>query len=99
MFVTGQEAITIFLSRVNSFFQDDATGNAYGMHLDDNHIMRMELFTPAYLEHLINDDTMTRVSEYEMIVIDSGNIHGDTWKAVFYPKSKVLTHVQEDVYL
>jgi hypothetical protein len=36
-------------------------------------------------------------NHYEMIVIDSGNSHGDSWIATFYPKQMVLSFVDEHV--
>lgn len=32
---------------------------------------------------------------YEMVVIDSGNSHGDSWIATFYPKQMSMPFVDE----
>jgi len=39
----------------------------------------------------------SRLLDYAMIVIDSGNRHGDSWKAIFHPKQLILNFIREDM--
>lgn len=96
----GKEAVEQFLISLNSFFQDDATGNSYGVRRNRDTTLDMMPFTGCGIEDVALDvqKDVSRLAGYEMIVIDSGNSHGDAWKAVFYPRQQVLSVVREDIY-
>jgi hypothetical protein len=39
---------------------------------------------------------LDNLDQYEMILFDGGNIHGDLWKHVFYPRQKKHFYVDEN---
>lgn len=95
----GKEAQSRFAACVNSFFQDDAIGNAYCVTRNENKDLVMTRFTGCGFEGVVLDfeADIERLHRYEMIVIDSGNAHGDSWIATFYPKQMILSFVDEYV--
>lgn len=83
---TGDHARDLFMVCLNSAMQDDATGSIYGIKTGD------EGTAPAI--DGLNPENLTSwelpdFCRYDMIVIDSGNTHADSWKCTLYPKSAV----------
>jgi hypothetical protein len=93
----GEEARQAFATCINSFLQDDATGKAYGVRRDSQQILKMVPFAGCGFQSIVEDfqDDVAKLQCYEMIVIDSGNSHGDSWIATFYPKQMSLSFVDE----
>jgi len=96
----GKDAVQEFLNCLNSFFQDDATGKAYVVTRGVNMGLNMVPLTGGTIEEIALDaqKDASLLTDYEMIVIDSGNSHGDSWKAIFHPNQLVLNFVREDNY-
>lgn len=95
---SGQAAIERFAACLDSFFQDDAVGKSYGIKREDgSRLLKMTPFAGCGIEDVALDvqQDVRLLHEYEMIVVDSGNSHGDSWKAVFYPKEQVLSFIQD----
>lgn len=96
----GEEARQQFLVCLNSFLQDDATGQAYAVKRNEDLRLEMVALAGCAIEgialHAQND--VDRLKSYSMIIIDSGNSHGDSWKAIFHPAECVLNFVREDNY-
>lgn len=82
---------------LNCFFQDDATGKAYVIERSELTQLFMIGLTGCAIQGIADDLNADpdRLSRYEMIVIDSGNSHGDSWIATYHPKQQVLTFVDE----
>lgn len=95
----GQDAINRFLACMNSFLLDDATGKSYVIYRDNESYLQMCGLTmcraEAVADALFNTEHIIELDMYEMIVIDSGNSHGDSWIATFYPKLCVMTFVDQ----
>ena len=95
----GQEAIARFGSCLNSYFQDDATGKAYVIYRSGRTDLGMSGMTMCRTESIaqaISDtERIGELDQYEMIVVDSGNSHGDSWIATFYPRQCVMTFVNK----
>jgi hypothetical protein len=94
----GKEARKRFLNCLNSFFDEDATGNAYAIMRRENLQLEMLPMTGCALDgaaHDVETDQVSRLEVYEMIVVDSGNKHGDSWKAIFHPRQSILHFVRE----
>jgi len=95
----GAPALQKFLHCLNSFFQDDATGKAYAVQRTVALDLTMGPLTGCALETIAQDaqEDPSRLLDYAMIVIDSGNRHGDSWKAIFHPKQLILNFIREDM--
>ena len=95
---TGEDALAFFMQSANSFFQDDATGNAYAIKRNGRGVLEMVVLTHGDLDDLLvaAHKDPARLSEYNMIMIDSGNAHGDSWKATYHPAQEVFHFVRED---
>lgn len=96
----GKEAVQQFLNCLNSFFQDDATGTAYAVTRNAELGLDMVPLTGCAIEDIALDaqKDVSLLTDYNMIVIDSGNSHGDSWKAIFHPNQVVFNFVREDNY-
>lgn len=94
---TGEDAFVFFRQSANAFFQDDATGNAYAIKHGALGL-EMVVLSQDDLYHILIDaqNDPARLSEYSMILIDSGNVHGDSWKAIYHPAQEVFHFVRED---
>lgn len=90
-------AVEQFKICLNSFFQDEATGKAYGVTRNADKRLGMIAFSGCGIEGVALDvqEDVQLLNRFEMIVIDSGNTHGDSWKAIFHPAERVLSFVQE----
>lgn len=76
-----------FNACIDAMAQDDAVGRTWvfireGAELHMRHIATLDLL----------DADLTL---YEMILFDGGNIHGDLWKHVFFPRQKLHHFVCE----
>lgn len=71
----GKEAVQRFLYCLNSFFQDDATGQAYAVTRDAELGLNMVPLTGCAIEAIALDaqKDVSLLTDYNMIVIDSGN--------------------------
>lgn len=95
---TGEDALAFFMQSANAFFQDDATGNAYAIKRNGALGLEMVVLSQDDLHQILIDaqEDPARLSEYSMILIDSGNVHGDSWKAIYHPAQEVFHFVRED---
>jgi len=93
----GHEAVKRFAVCLNSLMQNDATGGAYAIVRNEDTSLSMVPFTGCGIEGVFQDlaNNVDRLHEYQMIVIDSGNSHGDSWIATFHPKQMVMSFVDE----
>ena len=94
---TGEDALPFFMQSANAFFQDDATGNAYAIKHGALGL-EMAVLSQDDLHNILAaaQKDPARLSEYSMILIDSGNAHGDSWKAIYHPAQEVFHFVRED---
>lgn len=74
---------------INSMLSDDSVGNVYVI----NRVVANLSMEPVNYDDIVN--LIDTHSSYEIIIFDGGNIHGDLWKTVFYPKSGVFHFVDE----
>lgn len=95
----GNESVNFFLSCLNSFFDEDSTGKCYVISRDEGTNLNLTGLTGCATEFvadcLSNENLFSRLNIYEMIVIDSGNKHGDSWIATYYPKQMLTTFVDQ----
>jgi hypothetical protein len=65
-----------------------STGQTYGIKRNAERDRVIESLSRTECEALYEAAKMDPATFhcYEMIVIDSGNTHGDSWKAVFHPR-------------
>lgn len=91
----GDDARKFFFACFNSFTQDDATGKAYVVRRNAQRQLEMLPLTGCALEGVAIDlhNNEGNLSDCEMIVIDSGNSHGDSWIATYYPQQGALTFI------
>ena len=74
----GRESFELQLATAcNAMSQDDATGHVYGFFRSGSLVMK-EI---ADLEWLLEGG----YEQYELILFDGGNTHGDSWKHFFQP--------------
>lgn len=94
---TGEDALAFFMQSANSFFQDDATGDAYAIKHGALGL-EMVVLSQDDLYNILTaaQNDPTQLSKYSMILIDSGNVHGDSWKAIYHPAQEVFHFVRED---
>lgn len=88
----GATARERLLDCLNSFFQDDAVGWAYVIRRgspDAGPALAPLSSDSVDIGRLFQDDQL------EMVVVDSGNTDGDSWKAVYFCRTQVLTFVRE----
>lgn len=94
---TGEDALAFFMQSANAFIQDDATGDAYAIKHGAIGL-EMVVLSQDDLHNILaaaqNDPA--RLSQYSMILINSGNVHGDSWKAIYHPAQEVFHFVRED---
>jgi hypothetical protein len=95
----GQNAVDLFSTCLSSFLQEDATGKSYVVERDNG--LRMIGLGMCLLEDIFylisNSKNISELDQYEVIVIDSGNSHGDSWIAMFYPRQCVMAFVDQTV--
>lgn len=95
----GKDAIEQFRNCLNSFFEDDATGKLYGAYRAEHSELRMVGMTMCRSEaiaELISDpERIGELDQYQMLVLDSGNSHGDSWIATFYPRQCMMTLIDQ----
>ncbi len=90
----GAKALEVFWLCVGSFVQPDATGSIQELVRDEKYdLMLREI--PDVQGDLGEQAIRSALERAEMIVIDSGNIHGDAWMATFYPKQGHLLLTDE----
>lgn len=86
------EFLAAFIAACNSMLQVDATGGIMTIqHRIGVKFMPIESLTKL----LDNPDLYPQLCNYEMILFDGGNVHGDSWKNVFYPNQMIQTFVLE----
>jgi hypothetical protein len=90
------QALAQFSVCLNSFSKNDATGNSYCIWRDGDADLKMSRLNRWSSQHIADELTHgSSLDKYEMLVIDSGNSHGDAWIATFYPKQCVMTYVDQ----
>lgn len=76
---------------VNSMLQEDACGSILALEHNQN----LELIAvPIDPEDMVTE--MYRFYQYDMIIFDGGNSHGDRWKWTFYPQTLDRHFVNEN---
>ena len=93
----GAAAIGQFAIFLQSFGQGDATGNAYGVIRNEDRHLVMRPLSNDEISSFASEASEAHINNFEMIVIDSGNTAGDSWKATLHPKEELLTYVDENV--
>jgi hypothetical protein len=92
----GAAAVRKFHMHLDCFLDEDAVGATYGIFRENSELtMKRLTFEEIHRVARCAADSPEQRSGYEMVVIDSGNKHGDSWKAVFYPDLKALTFLRE----
>ncbi len=91
----GDAALEMFNTCLNSAFADDATGGAYGYRWAVSGTTPFNQVLEPTLTRIENPDELT-LTDYNMVVIDSGNTHGDSWKYVYHTGLQVGTFMKEN---
>lgn len=95
----GQLAFFEFARYFSAFQDEEAVGNAYAFTRDaatslfQLHELKGELLDQVKAALAANDPVA--LEKFSMLVIDSGNKHGDLWKLVYHPRERVSTFVYE----
>lgn len=86
------EFLTQIGCAANSMQQDDAMGETL-VFKRENASLRVRTISADELDYSSLED----LQQYEMIVFDGGNRHGDQWKHVFFPAQMRSHFVREDL--
>lgn len=70
-------------------FEDDATGGVYGY-------LRLPGGANPILNR-IHEPEEALSTDYEMVIVDSGNGSGDAWKYIYHVQSQCGTEIDEGV--
>lgn len=96
----GNESAEFFIRCLHSFFDEDATGKCYAISRDENQELKLTGLTGCAAEFLAecmsNEKLLYQLNVYEMLIIDSGNKHGDSWIATYYPKQMMTTFIEQN---
>lgn len=87
----GGEALEKFHLLLSRALDEDATGGAYGYKWT---------VTTSPIENVptlvgIDDLHALNLDDFQMVVIDSGNTAGDSWKYIYHPVSQSGTFIKE----
>ncbi len=79
-FFQGEKAYEKFQHFINSFYQNDSTGTikAYKRKVSEPLLIDFDPSINFSVQDLIDISV-------ELVIIDSGNTHGDSWKYIFHP--------------
>lgn len=91
----GPAALERFWHCVNSFMQDDAIGGIQELVRDENYNLVLRDICDVVDGRFGLDAVQKSLEQAEMIIIDSGNVHGDSWVSTFHPKQLVLSFVTD----
>ena len=91
-FFQGEQAYSKFQNCINSFYQDDSTGTikAYKRKFSEPILIDFDPSINFSVQYLIDISV-------ELVIIDSGNIHGDSWKYIFHPLTLTGIFLHENI--
>lgn len=90
----GAAAQDKFWHCVNSFMQPDATGCIQELVRDEKYDLMLRDIQDE--QGGVSEGAIRSALESaEMIIIDSGNVHGDAWIATFHPRQMLLSVATE----
>jgi len=81
---SGQAATDEFLHLLARAFEEDATGGVVGYDWR-NGLMTTERITSADNVHLVKG---RNAYTFPLVIVDSGNSSGDSWKYVYHPETE-----------
>jgi len=82
----GEAAVSRLAMLTSRAFEDDATGGVYGY-------ARTASREPELVRLDEPEEAMS--TDFEMVVVDSGNSSGDSWKYIFHVASQCCTEIDE----
>lgn len=85
----GEAAVKRFEMLIGRAFDDDAVGGVFGYG-------RTPAGTPELVRIEDPREAFASTSEFEMIVIDSGNSEGDAWKYIYHVAAQSGTEIGEN---
>lgn len=86
---TGNEDFYIHLDLTcEVMHQEDAVGKVYGFKRELTELV-MQIIPPEKI-------TVNHLKQFEIVIFDGGNKHGDRWKRVYYMLEKVNHFVKEE---
>lgn len=95
--VVGKEALEQFHQSLIRSCEDDATGNTYVITRGSDATLGLAPLSHEAAGALATALTqnISSLEKYDLVVIDSGNSAGDSWKAIFHPQKQVFTFISE----
>lgn len=91
----AESALEMLHNCLNSAFADDATGGVYGYRWAVEGTMPFNQVLAPTLTRIERPHELV-LTDYNMVVIDSGNTHGDSWKYVYHTGLQVGTFMKEN---
>ena len=90
--VTGDRVVQEFMTTLYSALQEDATGAVYTVARSQDSFMTMVRLSVEEATELAEKAQISPecLNAFELIMIDSGNCHGDSWKATLFPRENVF---------
>lgn len=89
----GDAAHDRFKTLLSRAFDDDAVGGVFGYRWHATNLSPDHPVTPVLTRFLHPDDI--ELTQYNMVIIDSGNTAGDSWKLIYHPSVAVATFIKE----
>ena len=88
----GPEAEAKFDLLLDRALDEDSIGGAYGY--------KWIVTTRLPIEHVptlvrIDNPSELKLEDFQMVILDGGNLDGDSWKYIYHPAAKSGTFIQE----
>ena len=89
----GDAAREMLAKCLNCAFADDATGGVFGYRWEASGDSPFNQTLGPKLTQLTSPEIDE--TQYFMVIVDSGNTHGDSWKYIFHIGAQSGTFIQE----
>jgi hypothetical protein len=88
-----EPAHKLFRTLLARAFEEDAVGGVFGYRWHAANLSPDHPVTPVLTRFLHPEDI--ELTQYNMVIIDSGNREGDSWKLIYHPSVAVATFIKE----
>jgi hypothetical protein len=92
---TGSKAVDELMLFLNAMSQDDATGEIVALVREGSRLVQRNIDLDNALTPKAVVDALI-AARCELLILDGGNTHGDTWKFIFHAASETGTFVRDD---
>ncbi|MEX3984294.1 hypothetical protein AB4Y45_35645 [Paraburkholderia sp. EG287A] len=89
----GDEALELYRRCLSRAFEEDAVGGVFGYQWVATNLSPDHPVTPLLTRFLHPEDI--DLKQYNLVIIDSGNAVGDSWKLIYHPFAAAATFIKE----